>query len=93
MSDGLASGRYSAVLTAAGVLASRKLPSDLIAGADSRRDGEDGQLVWVRLSWLRSFVKEILPRVKSTFCSVTGACTFLLSPYGMGRTVTEHGEH
>jgi hypothetical protein len=70
--DEFASGYYSVVPTLAGALASRNHPGDLIADADFRRDIEEGQLVWVRLSWLKSFVKQVLPRVKSRFVLVTG---------------------
>src|SRR5439155_25070979 len=31
----------------------------------------DGELVWVRLSWLKSFVKQVLPLVKSRFVLAT----------------------
>lgn len=70
--DEFASGHYSTVPTVAGALASHNLPGDLIANAEICRDIEDGQLVWVRLSWLKSFVTQVLPRVKSRFVLVTG---------------------
>jgi len=70
--DEFASGHYSVVPTLAGVMASHNLPSDLIADADFHREIEDGQLVWVRLSWLKSFAKQVLPRVKNRFVLVTG---------------------
>ena len=53
--DEFADGRYLPVPNFAGALTSSKLPSDLIANAESHRNIRDGELVWVRLSWLKRF--------------------------------------
>ena len=56
----------------AGALTSSKLPEDLISRAADSASIQEGDLVWVRLSWLRSFVKQVLPLVTSKFVLVTG---------------------
>jgi len=56
----------------AGALASSKLPDNLISCPAEFRNVHDGELIWVRLSWLRSFVKQVLPLLSSRFTLVTG---------------------
>jgi hypothetical protein len=63
---------YAPVPTLAGALASSKLPGDLIADPAIFEGINDGELVWVRVPWLRSFVRQVLPRVKNRFILVTG---------------------
>jgi len=63
---------YVPVPTLAGALWSRKLPDNLISDPACFRDIRDGDLVWVRLSWLRSFIKQVLPLVRARFVLVTG---------------------
>jgi hypothetical protein len=63
---------YLPVRTLAGAFASRRLPGNLISDPSTYRDMRDGEVVWVRLSWLRSFVKQVLPQVKASFVLVTG---------------------
>src|SRR6266853_280435 len=63
---------YVPVPTFAGALWSRKLPDNLISDPASFRDIRDGDLVWVRLSWLRSFIKQVLLLVRTRFVLVTG---------------------
>ena len=63
---------YSPNATLAGALASSRLPENIIPDTAAFRDIQHGELVWVRLSWLRSFVKQILPFVTSKFVLVTG---------------------
>jgi len=63
---------YLPVPTLAGALWSRKLPDNLISDPAGFRDIRDGDLVWVRLSWLRSFIKQVLPLVRARFVLVTG---------------------
>jgi len=70
--DEFAEGNYSAVPTLAGALTSSKIPDDLIADPWVHSNIRDGELVWVRLSWLRSFARQILPLVKTRFVLVTG---------------------
>jgi hypothetical protein len=63
---------YSPVPEYAGALWSFDLPDSLISDPSACRKIEDGDLVWVRLSWLRSFVRQVLPLVKANFVLVTG---------------------
>lgn len=49
-----------------------RLPDDLIADPSAGSKIGEGNLVWVRLYWLKSFVREVLPRVKARFVLVTG---------------------
>src|SRR6266496_1914406 len=63
---------YVPVPTLAGAMWSRKLPDNLIADPARFRDIGDGELIWVRLSWLRSFMKQVLPFVTTKFVLVTG---------------------
>ena len=63
---------YSHSPTLAGALFSPKLPDDLIADARSFANISDGELVWVRLSWLKSFVKQALPVINAKIVLVTG---------------------
>lgn len=58
--------------TLAGALTSSKLPDNLIERPSDFVNVRDGELIWVRLSWLRSFVKQVLPHVTSRFVLVTG---------------------
>ena len=67
--DGL---NYSSVPRFAGALASSRLPDNLISNPDCFRDIRDGELVWVRVSWLRSFVQQVLPLIRNRFILVTG---------------------
>ena len=70
--DEFAEGKYSEVPTLAGALTSSKIPDDLIADPGAHSNIRDGELVWVRLSWLKSFVRQVLPLVKAKFVLVTG---------------------
>ena len=70
--DEFAAGHYAPVSNLAGALTSSKLPSDLFANPETQCNIRDGELVWVRLSWLKSFVSQILPRVQARFSLVTG---------------------
>src|SRR5208337_3042526 len=49
-----------------------RLPEDLIADPSACEKIGESNLVWVRLSWLRSFVRQVLPLVKAKFVLVTG---------------------
>jgi hypothetical protein len=62
---------YCPVPTLAGVFSSPKLPDNLISEPAAYTNVRDGELIWVRVSWLRSFVKQVLPLVKSKFVLVT----------------------
>jgi hypothetical protein len=63
---------YSHLPTLAGALFSSKLPDDVIPDATSFANIRDGELVWLRLSWLKSFVKQILPLINAKIVLVTG---------------------
>jgi hypothetical protein len=56
----------------AGTLWSSRLPGNLISDPSAGRKIGEGELVWVRLSWLRSFVRQVLPQVTANFVLVTG---------------------
>lgn len=63
---------YTPVPLLAGAMASSKLPDNLIPDPRRYSDIRDGELVWVRISWLRSFVEQVLPLVAARFVLVTG---------------------
>ena len=63
---------YSSVPLLAGALSSPTLPDNLISNPQSYGDIRDHELVWVRISWLKSFIKQVLPLVNSKFVLVTG---------------------
>src|SRR6266403_971561 len=50
------------------------LLSNLISSPEIYRDIRDGDLVWVKLSWLKSFVKQVLPLVRARFILITADC-------------------
>ena len=63
---------YSPVPTLAGAQWSSKLPDNLIRNPRLYADIQDGELVWVRLSWLKSFIRHVLPVVTAKFGLVVG---------------------
>jgi len=63
---------YLPVPSFAGAMASSKLPDNLIANPQAYSDIREGELVWVRISWLKSFIRQVLPQVKTKFVLVTG---------------------
>lgn len=63
---------YSPVPTLAGAMWSSKLPDDLIRNPRLYAEIQDGELVWVRLSWLKSFIRHVLPLVTAKFGLVVG---------------------
>lgn len=68
--DEFPQGVYRSVPTLAGAMSSRKLPENLIADPRIYRD-IDNQIVWVRLSWLKSFIKQVLPLIDGQFVLAT----------------------
>jgi hypothetical protein len=71
--DEFPNGRdYSPISTQAGSLASSRLPDNLISTPEIFKDVQDGELIWVRLSWVKSFVKQVLPLIENRFVLVTG---------------------
>jgi len=67
--DGLT---YRPVSTLAGARTSPDLPADMIADPARYGDIREGEIVWVRLSWLPAFVCQVLPLIRSRFVLVTG---------------------
>lgn len=63
---------YSAIPALAGELFSSNLPDNVISCPSSYRSIRDGEVIWVRLSWLKSFVKQVLPLLDARFILVTG---------------------
>jgi hypothetical protein len=63
---------YTPVALLAGAMASSKLPNNLVADPERYSDIRDGELVWVRISWLRSFIQQVLPLVSAKFVLVSG---------------------
>jgi hypothetical protein len=63
---------YIPVGLLAGAMASSKLPANLIPDPQPYSAIRDGELIWVRISWLKSFVQQVLPLVTSRFLLVTG---------------------
>ena len=47
-------------------------PADLIADPSRYREIREGDTVWVRLSWLRSFVRQVLPHLHAPIVLATG---------------------
>ena len=67
--DGLT---YRPVPALAGArMAAARLPTDMIADPARAADIGKGELVWVRLSWLPAFVRQVLPLVRAPFVLVT----------------------
>jgi hypothetical protein len=58
------------------VFASRNLnaqtPDNLIPDATPYRAIRDGEIVWVRLAWLKSFIAQALPHIQARFVLATG---------------------
>ena len=67
--DGLA---YRPVPTLAGARMSDDLPADVIADPAGYADIRAGEIVWVRLSWLPAFVRQVLPLIRAPFVLATG---------------------
>jgi hypothetical protein len=63
---------YSPVPLLAGALVSRWLPDNVISQHQNGLQPQDGDVVWVRVSWLKSFVREVLPYLRGNITLVTG---------------------
>ncbi len=48
------------------------LLDNLISNPEIYRDIRDGDLVWVKLSWLKSFLRQVLPLMRAKFVLATG---------------------
>ena len=62
---------FGTVLDPVGHIAPPNLLNDLISNPKAYRGVKDGDLVWVRLSWIRSFLNQVLPLIKAKFILVT----------------------
>ena len=62
---------YESVLEPTGHRTPPNLLDDLILNPESYCEIKDGDLVWVKFSWLKSFVKQVLPLVRARFILVT----------------------
>jgi len=62
---------YTPVPTLAGARISPELPTDVIADPGRYADIREGEVVWVRLSWLPAFVRQVLPLVRAPFVLAT----------------------
>lgn len=65
---------YASILEPPGHAVPPYLLSDLISNPEIYRDIKDGDLVWVRYSWIKSFVKQVLPLLKAKFILLTADC-------------------
>ncbi len=62
---------YAPVPTLAGARIAADLPADVIADPGRHADIREGEVVWVRLSWLPAFVRQVLPLVRAPFVLAT----------------------
>lgn len=62
---------FGTVLDPVGHIAPPHLLSNLVSDAKIFTEVKDGDLVWVRLSWLKSFLHQVLPLIKAKFILVT----------------------
>jgi len=70
--DEFPSGQYIANRSHVGERLTVHTPARLIDGPEKYREIRDGDLVWVRLSWLKSFIEQVLPLTKAKFVLATG---------------------
>jgi len=63
---------YKSVADVEGHIAPPHLLGDLIADPSVYQGIQEGDLVWVRLSWLKSFIRQVLPSIKARFVLATG---------------------
>src|SRR5205807_8732867 len=54
-----------------GHVAPPHLLSNLICNPEMYTEVKDGDLVWVRLSWIKSFLTQVLPVIKARFVLIT----------------------
>jgi hypothetical protein len=70
--DEFPEGIYKCFKKLAGVSLTQDSPENLIANPTVFSRIRDGDLVWVRLAWLKSFVRQVLPFITTNFILVTG---------------------
>lgn len=64
-------GMYTPCMHSRGNLTPQARP-DLISDLTQFKNIKDGDLVWVRLAWLRSFIVQVLPLIQAEVVLVTG---------------------
>lgn len=62
---------FGVVLDPPGHIAPPHLLSNLISNPRIFTEVKDGDLVWVRLSWVKSFLHQVLPLIKAKFILIT----------------------
>lgn len=62
---------YESILEPAGHRMPPNLLDNLISKPETYRGIKDGDLVWVKFSWLKSFLKQVLPLIRSDFVLFT----------------------
>jgi len=62
---------FGTVLDPVGHIAPPHLLNNLISNPERYTEVKDGDLVWVRLSWIKSFLTQVLPVIKARFVLVT----------------------
>lgn len=62
---------FGTVLDPVGHIAPPHLLGNLVSNAKIFTEVKDGDLVWVRLSWVKSFLHQVLPLIKAKFVLVT----------------------
>jgi len=62
---------FGPILDPVGHIAPPHLLSNLISSPEMYTEIKDGDLVWVRLSWVKSFLAQVLPLIKAKFVLVT----------------------
>src|SRR5256884_2489184 len=62
---------YASALEPAGHSVPPHLLEDLISNPEVYREIKDGDVVWLKFSWVKSFLKQVLPLVRSKFILVT----------------------
>lgn len=63
---------YEAILEPAGHRLPPNLLDNLIPNPGAYQEIQNGALVWVKFSWVKSFLKRVLPLIRSKFVLVTG---------------------
>lgn len=63
---------YESILEPAGHRLPPNLLDDLIPNPETFQKIENGAVVWVKFSWVKSFFKQVLPLIRSKFVLVTG---------------------
>ena len=65
---------YASILEPLGHSVPPNLLDNLVSNPEIYRGIRDGDVVWVRFSWVKSFLKQVLPLVQAKFVLVTADC-------------------